>query len=191
MAYGPYELALSELTEAIRSAFADAFGDPAGDYQTIGFYLGPSPEVQTPAISLEMDQADYTQEDDVGTGQPPMLLQFAARVIVHSEDYATVSEAKAGIRSRAFALLQLIHLNTWGNRGGESRIIGVYPDEFSDDQPQWHVYRVEWSQLMYVGESTPMDYLFEGDTPTDPMYGFEPETGPDNEDKYTDANPEG
>ena len=62
--------------------------------------------------------------------------------------------------------------------------MGGYPDDFQPEIDKYEVWRVEWQQVIHLGETIWTD---EGTTPQNPVYSWVPDIGNGNEDKYQDA----
>ncbi|HDR9259626.1 TPA: hypothetical protein QDB21_005648 [Burkholderia vietnamiensis] len=133
-----------------------------------------------PAILLDLSEFEESSEDDRANGQLPMRGRIEARVIV---GYRT-TRAKTAARSAAGTLAAWLRLkrftgaNVWTE---PARVIGAYRDDFAPGCDRYVVWRVEWTQVLHLGENVWQDG---GTTPSNPTYSFAPDIGLGNESSY-------
>ena len=90
------------------------------------------------------------------------------------------------IRRRAGARGAVAHLNRWGQAIGAAEVRVVGPDACAPGLDKYVVWRVEWQQVMHLGESV---WTNEGgNIPTTGMIGFAPAIGEGHEDQYQDLD---
>jgi hypothetical protein len=166
---------LDELHDAIRAAVAAAFPS----FQTVEFYHDDEDQAfPTPACFMEMTEAE-TDEANSGTGQWHALLRFEARIVMPNRSAGVRLE----IRKAATAFATWLNLRRWGAAapGDECRVIACEKDEFAPQVDKFAVWRVEWVQLVMLGETA---WTNDGVVPTDVLYSFVPLVGDGNEGEY-------
>lgn len=171
---------LTALHTAITTAIASAF--PA--LQTVEFYRLERVELPAPACLLEMVEAD--EGADPGSEQQSLMVRFEARFILPFR----TTHAKLEVRKLAMAFAAFIRKHgRWsgvGGQGGTPKVIGCYPDDFDPLLDQYEVWRVEWQQLLWFGDSV---WAGEGITPTTVFVGFAPNIGTGHEADYIQVQP--
>ena len=174
MADADTSVTLDALHAAIETDLAARF--PA--FRTVGFYRDDESEsIPTPALVLEMIDAEPAPELDVGTGQWPARLRFGGRVILSKHAPAAKLEA----RKAATALATYVYLKRWtGCATDEAQVIACEPDEFAPNVERFEVWRVEWVHLAFLGESV---WTNEGQVP-EALYSFVPDIGLAHKDDY-------
>ena len=133
----------------------------------------------TPACLIELFEMEAEPTEDPGTEQLAMTARFEARIVIgYRED-----RAKIEVRKLAAALAKFILRKRWGlgPNVGPAEVTGCYPDEFDPRLDQYEVMRIEWQQLIMVGEDV---WSGEGIRPTEVLYSWEPKTGPAFRDNY-------
>ena len=176
MADADTEVTLDELHTAIRDGIAAQFDA----FKTVEFYRDDEDEqIPTPACILEMSEAEPQPHANCGTGQWPVLLRFAARIIMPKRTPAVRLE----IRKAATALATFLNLRHWPNVNcDEAQVIACEPDEFAPNLDRFAVWRVEWVHLAFLGESAWIN--LGGVVPTDALYSFAPRIGIPYKDEY-------
>lgn len=176
MADADTTVTLDALHTVIAAQIAAAFPS----FETVEFYRDDEDAaVPTPACLLEMTEADPQPDSDAGTGQWPVMLRFEARVVMPNRGPAVRLE----IRKAATALAAWLNLRRWGSDApsDECQVIACEKDEFAPNVDKFQVWRVEWAQLVMLGETA---WTNEGVVPTDVLYSFVPEVGAAYEEAY-------
>jgi hypothetical protein len=176
MADANTELTLGGLHDAIEAQLAAAF--PA--FRTVQFYRDDESEsLPTPALLLEMTEAEPAPDRDSGTGQWHAFARFEGRIIMSARSGA----AKREIRKAATALATWLNLRRFaGVPTDECQVIACERDEFSPKLDRFEAWRVEWVQLVMLGESA---WINDGIVPEELYIGFAPDIGAAHELDYT------
>lgn len=178
-AMGPdTEIDLSELHQAIIDRIAAQFPD----VQTVTDYREEDrTRMPLPAILVELTDFEAVPDQDPGTGQLAMLARWEARIIIGWRTAAAQRE----VRKLAAALGAFAHLNRWGKPVEAAEVLTMTPDAFDPALDQFVVWRVEWAQIVHLGESV---WKNDGTIPVDVLYSYAPEVGEDNEPAYEELD---
>lgn len=128
----------------------------------------------------EMDLADL----DPGTDQLAVAARFEAKLVIGFRQ--GIKNPKREIRKLAAAVAAFVRLQRWGCPIGPANVIGAYPDDFEPELDQYEVWRVEWQQIIHLGDTIWTDT---GTTPTQVLAGVSPAIGPANVSAYTPVTP--
>jgi hypothetical protein len=140
-----------------------------------------------PAILLDLSEFENEGVEDRGTGQLAMRARIEARLII---GYRT-TRAKTAARTAAGCLAAWLRLkrftgdNVWTE---PAYVIGAYRDDFAPGCDRYVVWRVEWTQVLQLGESIWQDA---GVMPSNPTYSFAPDIGLGHESDYQPIFPAG
>lgn len=143
---------------------------------TVEFYREERTELTIPACLLTMTELEAADTDeDPGTEQIAVYAHFEAQLIIGFRQV----KAKNSIRNLAAAFLAFLRKRKWTdpeNPGkklptGECLPVGAYEDDFASmmagqrdtNLDQFEIFRVEWRQLIHLGETVWTD---EGVTPS-------------------------
>ncbi|KWI69675.1 hypothetical protein [Burkholderia ubonensis] len=140
-----------------------------------------------PAILLDLNEFEEASEDDRGNGQSPMRGRVEARVVIgyRTARAKTAARAAAGTLAAWMRLRRFTGENVWTE---PAKVIGAYRDDFSPGMDRYTVWRVEWAQVLHLGEDVWKDG---GPTPGNPTYSFAPDIGLGNEAHYQPLLPSG
>lgn len=143
-------------------------------FKTVVFDLDDeSEDIATPAVLLEICEAEPDDGAQAGTGQLPALLRVEARIIMG----VRTPQVKRAVRKAALALAGWLHLKRWdGVIADPARILACSPDEFDPRLDKWAVWRVEWHHRVFVGEAYDDPDLNHGGVPT-AFFSFSPDIG--------------
>ena len=155
------------MKEALAAQFPDAFVD---------FYPRPGEKVTSPAILIDLDDMPANDPDDIGTEQLAVTLNFNLYCVLSYK-----SGNKLGIRTLAAAVMTFARGQRWGVPVGDARIAGAFPDQFSADNKEYEVMRVEMSHEALLGIDVWID---SGTSPNEIYIGVTPDIGPDHLDDY-------
>ena len=168
------EISLDALHEAVIASIADAFPH----LQTVEDYPDDKRRINAPAALIELTEMTAAPDDDPGTGQLALELQFELRYIV---GFRGANQGRL-IRSNAAALAHFIQHNQWGLPIEGARVMVCEPDAFSPELDQYHVWRIEWAQVVHIGEN---EWIDDGAPPSEVWVGVSPLIGAEHEEFYT------
>lgn len=166
--------------DALHQAIIDAIAAQFPDLETVADYREDRREIPLPAALIELSDMEAVPDEDPGTGQLAVTARFDARLIIGFR----TAQAQREIRKMAAALGVLVHLNRWGLPVGPAEVLSLGPDEFSPELDQFVVWRVEWAQVVHLGQSV---WTNEGTIPLTVLYSSVPDIGPPHEDDYRDV----
>lgn len=187
------EIDLGVLHQAIVADIKAQFPDLA----TVEFYRAQDVQdsadrsrLTVPACLLELSDFEVAEDVDPGTEQLAVNAKFEAELIISFRD----SNPKLAIRKLAAAFAAWLRLRKWTNPADPSRklptaparVVGAYADDFSARREQFEVFRVEWQQVIHLGNTV---WTNEGQTPSDVSSAFAPDIGSGNEDAYDKVSP--
>ncbi len=185
------EIDLAVLHQAIVADIKAQFPSLA----TVEFYRGQDAgedrrSLTTPACLLDLTELEAEPEADPGTEQLAMVAKFEAALVI---DFRTTS-SKLSIRQLAVSLAAWLRLRRWGNPAvvgkklptGPAQVIGAYPDDFQPDLERFVVWRVEWQQVIHLGQTV---WKPEGAAPTTVLLGGAPDIGIGHEPDYVQIAP--
>ncbi len=174
------------------------------DLRTVEFYRGEGNDhddrktLPVPACLLELTELETSDDNDPMTEQIAMIAHFEAELVIRF----TTPNAKRSVRKLAASMAAWLHNRRWTNPAdtakklptGPCEVVGAYQSDFSNTMPgqrdmpldQYEIWKVEWRQLVNLGESVWTD---EGTTPTTVYLGAAPEIGPDHIDDYVQVAP--
>lgn len=173
------EIDLDELHQAVVATIAGRMPAVA----SVQAYPAARTALALPAVLVDLEDMEAAPELDPGTEQLAVTLRWRARLILGFRSTDVLRQ----IRKGAAELAHVVHLNRWGQPVGPARVTIVGPDPFDPDLDQYEVWVVEWEQVAHLGAST---WAADGIVPQTVYLGLEPETGPENIDKYIQIEPE-
>lgn len=106
-------------------------------------------EVELPAFFFEINELEAAPTHDAGTGQAPIDVRVECHLIFSFK----TPGVKNWLKSLAADVLAFAKLNRWGVRCEPCQVIGAFPDSFHPDLVQFCVWRVEWHQVLDLGDS--------------------------------------
>lgn len=143
---------------------------------TVEAYRLDRKTLSLPACLIELTEMDV--EPDPGTEQLAVMARFEAHFVIGFRQGAL--NPKLEVRKLAAAFAVFARLQRWGCPIGPAEVIGCYPDDFDPELDQYECWRVEWRQVIHLGESIWTDI---GPTP-EPVYSWAPNIGIGNEHYY-------
>lgn len=149
------------------------------DLKTVEAHRIDRDSFPTPACLLEMNEWDRVDDGDPGTGQLAINARFEAIFALNFKQ--GIKNPKLEVIKLASAFALFAHLQRWGCPIGPADVIGAYPENFDHRLEQYHCWRVEWRQIIYLGDTAWKD---EGVTPETIMLGFAPNIGAGHESDY-------
>lgn len=136
-----------------------------------------------PAFFLEM--AEFEPGDmDPGTGQQAVNVKFEALLVVGALQPGF--NPKREVRRLAASFAAFVRLKRWGLPVGPARFLAAVPDDFNPDLDQFEVWRVDWEQVVHLGETV---WNVEAHVPLQIMLGQAPLIGPGHEPDYVQVHP--
>lgn len=166
-------ITLDALHQGIQDAVAGAF--PA--IRTVDDYPDDRRRVQVPAALVELVELAAAPDDDPGTGQLALAASFELRYII---GWRGANQGRA-VRSQVAALAHFIHRQQWGLPVEPAAVTACEPDEFSPELDQYLVWRIDWTQLIIIGEN---EWIDNAAPPTEVWVGIAPDIGPEHVDDY-------
>lgn len=109
-----------------------------------------------PAVLLEMEALEPTPDDDPGTEQLSASAAFSARIVFGFRH----PDARMAIRVMAAAMGAMVNGNRWGQGVGAAVVTDISADDFAPELDQFEVWRVDWLQPVYLGDSVWNDSRF-------------------------------
>lgn len=164
-------------------------------------FFPDEPEANTrmpvPAILLDVSEMEVDGEMDPGTEQLATKLSFSAFIVISGlQDGNT----KLQIRQLAAALVSWLKFRHWrdpSNPGDDempnylpsdpATVLGAYRDDFNPALDRYEVWRVDWEQTIYLGESA-FDTTF---LPDHVFLGLAPDIGLPHKDDYVELTGNG
>lgn len=174
------EITLDDYHDSVISALRSAFPNLA----TVDDYPADRQRIQVPAALVEVTEMLAAPDDDPGTGQLALELQVELRYIV---GFRGTNQGRL-IRSNAASLAHFIQHNQWGLPIEGARVMVCEPDAFSPELDQYHVWRIEWAQVVHIGAN---EWIDDGEPPSEVWVGVSPLIGAENEAFYTRQDGEG
>jgi hypothetical protein len=149
---------------------------------TVEFYRTEARKsIPCPAILLDLCEFEAEPDDDPGTEQLSVSARFEAEIIFGFK----TPNVKQAIRVFAAAFMAWLRLRRWtGIVTDAAKVIGAYPDDFKPELDEYVVWRVEWSQVLYLGTNTWTDSSGALTTGLSVMVGTDPLIGPPNVNDY-------
>lgn len=137
-----------------------------------------------PACLLQLTEFEAEPDLDPGTDQICVMARFEAELVLGFR----TPEVKRSARVLAAAMCAFLHkLRHFPNgKAGAIEVLGAWPSQFKPQLDQYEVWRVEWRQPLYLGESV-WAAEAEGTTPSNPVYSWSPEIGTGHDDKYNET----
>lgn len=167
------QIDLDALHDAIVTQLRGAFPELA----TVDDYPEDRQRIAVPAALLELTEMTAVPDDDPGTGQLALELQFELRYVV---GFRGANQGRL-IRRNAAALAHFIQHNQWGLPVEPARVMVCEPDAFSPELDQYLVWRIEWAQVVHIGEN---EWLDTGIPPREVWVGVDPRIGPEHLPDY-------
>jgi hypothetical protein len=133
---------------------------------TVEFYREDRKSLPLPACLLTLTEFEASPDDDPGTEQLAVMANFEAELLI---GFKTL-KAKQSIRLLAAQLAAWLHNRRWDNPTGTTPklptgpclVAGAYPDDFQPELDNYEIWRVEWQQIVHLGETV---WTNEGVTP--------------------------
>ncbi len=163
------------------------------DLKTVQFYQEAAQERESlplPACLLTMTSIEVDPEDDPGTEQLPVNLQFEASFIVNA---IRTERSQLSVRVLAAAFMTWLKFRRWNPKQegkrlitGPAYVVSANPDNFQPAMDKYDIWTVEWYQPVNLGKSIWADDNA-GETPQEPVFNFSPEIGSGHENQYQKA----
>ncbi len=104
-----------------------------------------------PACLIELSEMEADPATDPGTGQLSVIATFEAQLIMGFKQPG--KNAKREVRKLAAAVAAFVRLKRWGCPIGPAEVVGAYKDDFDPELDQFECWRVEWRQVIHLGET--------------------------------------
>lgn len=147
----------------------------------------PLEAADLPAILLDLSEFEHAHDDERNDGRLAMHARIEAHIIIgyRTAKAKTAARAAAGTLAAWMRLRRFIGTDCWTE---PAQVIGAYRDEFRPGMDRFVVWRVEWSQVVQLGESIYPEVPGKLGTP---VYSFAPDIGLGHEDDYSPVIPPG
>ena len=169
--------------DQVHAGIVDAIRAQFPDLKTVEAYRLDRKNLPTPACLVELTEMDAAMDIDPGTEQLAVMARFEARFVIGFRQGAR--NPKLEVRKLAAAFAAFARLKRWGCPIGPAEVIGAYQDDFDPELDQFECWRVEWQQVIHLGEGIWKD---EGATP-EPFFSWSPQIGSAHEGAYLPAIP--
>lgn len=179
----------------LHQAIVDDIKAQFPELTTVEFYRGQDTgedrrSLPTPACLLDLTELEAEPEADPGTEQLAVLAKFEVALVI---DFRT-AQSKLSIRQLAASFAAWLRLRRWSNAAvpgkklptGPAQVVGAYPDDFQPDLERFVVWRVEWQQIIHLGQTV---WKPEGAAPTQVLVSFTPDIGFGHEPDYVPVTP--
>lgn len=168
--------------DAVHDGIVAAIKAHFPDLKTVEAYRLDRKNLPVPACLVEMTEMDGAPDVDPGTEQLAVTARFEARFVIGFRQSGR--NPKLEVRKLAAAFAAFARLKRWGCPIGPAEVIGAYQDDFDPELDQYECWRVEWQQVIHLGNTVWTD---DGETPT-PYFSWSPLIGPDHAEIYTDLD---
>lgn len=169
---------LDAVHEGIVSTIREAFPQ----LKTVEAYRLDRKNLPVPACLIELTEMETGVDPDPGTEQLAVLARFEAQFVIGFRQ-AGLLNPKLEVRKLAAAFASFAKFQRWGCPIGPAEIVGIYGDDFDPELDQFEVWRVEWQQVIHLGETV---WAGDGEVPT-PYFSYTPIVGTDYEAEYIPA----
>jgi hypothetical protein len=165
------EIDLDQLIDAITASIAGAFPT----FATVEAYREDRKTLPLPACLVQL--VDLEPTEDIGTEQLPVIANFEALVIL---GFRTDAVKRAAPKLAASLALH-IKSKRWGLPVEPATVTAIEPDNFDPRLDEFEVWRVDWRQIIHIGESIWND---DGTFPSNVLVSFAPDVGEESEGEY-------
>jgi hypothetical protein len=166
---------------ALHDAIVEDIKAQFPDMQTVEFYRTEERKgLQLPAIILNLAEFENEPDIDPGTEQLAVTARFEAEIIMGFR----TTNVKLEIRKFAAAIAAWMRKRRFTRENvhtGPAEVIGCYPDDFDPELDQYEVWRLEWAQVLHLGNSV---WTNDGTIPTQVFAGYAPDIGNGHEPDY-------
>jgi hypothetical protein len=166
--------------DAVHAGIVSAIRAQFPTLKTVEAYRLDRKNLPVPACLIEMTEMDAAPEIDPGTEQLAITARFEARFVIGFRQGG--NNPKLEVRKLAASFAAFARLKRWGCPIGPAEVIGAYQDDFDPELDQFECWRVEWQQVIHLGDTVWKD---EGEVPT-PFFSYTPMIGEGNAGHYTD-----
>lgn len=149
------------------------------DRKNLPFGTGAAGQPPKAYALLELAEMDAS-DNDPGTDQQAVAARFEAEIVIKSlqDNARLLIRALAG----SYAAFLRKQMRWPGVLNGAIRVVGCYKDDFSPELDQYEVWRVEWTQDVWLGDVSEVLPPI----PTQVLYSFVPLIGVPYETEYRD-----
>lgn len=187
---------LAAMHTAIVTASAAAFNGVhfefyREDRKNLPFGAGGTGQDPTAYVLLDLTGMDAAG-DDPGTEQQAMEARFEAEVVVKS--LQANSKTLVRVLAANYAAFLRRQLRWPGVLNGPIQVTGAYKDDFEPELDKYEVWRVEWTQTVFLGAGVPWtppagDVQADAANITTPLFSYVPLVGIPYEAEYQPVIP--
>jgi len=164
--------------DGVHAAIMDAIRDQFRAFNLVEAYLSDRRPPVVPACLIELVDFETTADAmDPGTEQLAVTARFAARLLI---SFREVPNSRMEIRKLAAAFCAWLRLRRFGQPIGPAQVLGAYPDDFEQELDQYECWRVEWTNVLHLGNTIWTD----DGIMLEPVYSWAPDIGIGHEDDY-------
>ena len=138
--------------------------------------------LKLPAILVDLTELEPHAEGNNSTDQWPCLVHFRAQVVFGFR----ATQARRAVARAAGALAAFVHQDRLGVQWGGGMVIDCGPDQYSPRADNVEIWGVEWVHETDLG---PRFETEDGEIPTEPLFSYLPDTGPDHVEDYQEVDP--
>ncbi|WP_017517043.1 hypothetical protein ACQCLI_12965 [Pseudomonas nitroreducens] len=164
--------------DAFYAAVEQHIAEHLAGAQRVRFWPRVGDALALPSVLLEI--AEFEPGPDPGTGEVALDCRCEARIVVAPEQQDATRQA-AHLSTQLSILLRA---QTWGLAVDPALFTSAEQDYSRPELDNYLVWRVEWTQTLYLGEE---QWPWPDESGYTLMIGLDPETGPGNEPKYVPA----
>ena len=168
--------------DAVHAGIVAAIKTQFPDLKTVEAYRLDRKNLPTPACLIELTDMETGVDPDPATEQLAVLARFEARFVMSFKQ--GLKNPKLEVRKLASAFAVFAKFKRWGCPIGAAEVVGIFPDDFDAELDQFECFRVEWQQVIHLGETIWTD---SGIIP-EPYYSWSPDIGIPNEPDYKRFN---
>lgn len=168
--------------EQVHAAIVAAIGAQFPDLH-VEAYRQDRKLLPVPACMVELTEMQGAPELDPGTEQLAVTATFEAQLVMPFRQAG--KNPRLEVRKLAAAVAAFAHLNRWGCPIGPAEVTGAFPDDFEAELDQFEVWRVEWQQVIHLGNTVWTDT---GTQPSVVLVSHAPLIGLPYQDEYEQVN---
>lgn len=171
--------------DAVHDGIVAAIAAQFPDLKTVEAYRLDRKSLPVPACLIELTEMDAVPDSDPGTNQLAVNARFEALLVIGFRQ--GLKNPKREIRKLAASVAHFVRNKRWGCPIGAAEVVGAYPDDFVPELDQFECWRVEWQQLIYLGEENVWQDEPGATPPSRIFLGFVPNVGAGHEADYTEV----
>jgi hypothetical protein len=106
-------------------------------------------DIALPAMLFEITEFETAPTHDYGSGQAPVDVRVELHMLF---DFKTPN-IKRRLPAIAASVLAFVNLQRWGFKCEAAEALGASPDSFEPGMDQFATWRVEWHQVLKLGDN--------------------------------------